>query len=163
QFRVVSGPAQAGHCGVKQRTGRLRDRLEHLAVQGAQALANLPDAAPAPTQGQQFHGVNVARCGDLQSCLNLYLTPQFDTPEDGSMRRLLTALCAAAVCLTGAPAAHAEYTPWFAQQVGDATQVISVVGAGGSSAKVDVFQRDASGWQPLRAGIPAHVGANGFA
>ena len=59
--------------------------------------------------------------------------------------------------------AHAEYTPWFAPQVGDATQVISVVGAGGSSAKIDVFQRDAAGWQPLRGGIPAHVGANGFA
>jgi L,D-peptidoglycan transpeptidase YkuD (ErfK/YbiS/YcfS/YnhG family) len=91
------------------------------------------------------------------------LTPQFGTAEDGSVRRLLTALCAAAVCLAAAPAAHAEYRPWFAPQVGDATQVISVVGAGGSSAKVDVFQRDATGWQPLRAGIPAHVGANGFA
>jgi L,D-peptidoglycan transpeptidase YkuD (ErfK/YbiS/YcfS/YnhG family) len=47
--------------------------------------------------------------------------------------------------------------------VGDATQVISVVGAGGSSAKVDVFERNAAGWEPVRAGIPAHVGANGMA
>ena len=59
--------------------------------------------------------------------------------------------------------AHAEYTPWFAPQVGDATQVISVVGAGGSSAKMDVFQRGANGWEPLRAGIPAHVGEKGLA
>jgi L,D-peptidoglycan transpeptidase YkuD (ErfK/YbiS/YcfS/YnhG family) len=65
--------------------------------------------------------------------------------------------------LTSAPAAHAEYTPWFAPQVGDATQVISVVGAGGSTAKVDVFQRNADGWDVLRAGIPAHVGQKGFA
>ena len=74
------------------------------------------------------------------------------------VNRLLALLCAAAVYLTAAPVAHAEYTPWFAPQVGDATQVISVVGAGGSSAKIDVFQRSAAGWQPLRAGIPAHVG-----
>jgi L,D-peptidoglycan transpeptidase YkuD (ErfK/YbiS/YcfS/YnhG family) len=90
------------------------------------------------------------------------LTRQSGTAEDGSVRRLLALLCTTAVCLT-APVAHAEYTPWFAPQVGDATQVISVVGAGGSSAKIDAFQRDATGWQPLRAGIPAHVGANGFA
>ncbi|GAC1635021.1 MAG: L,D-transpeptidase family protein [Mycobacterium sp.] len=30
-------------------------------------------------------------------------------------------------------------------------------------AKMDVFQRSASGWQAVRAGIPAHVGENGFA
>ena len=79
------------------------------------------------------------------------------------VRLLLALLCAGVVHLTMAPVAHAEYTPWFAPQVGSATQVISVVGAGSSSAKMDVFQRGASGWEPLRAGIPAHVGANGFA
>jgi L,D-peptidoglycan transpeptidase YkuD (ErfK/YbiS/YcfS/YnhG family) len=79
------------------------------------------------------------------------------------MRRLLALLCAAAVYLTAAPVARAEYTPWFAPQVGNASQVISVVGDGGSSAKVDVFQRSAAGWEPLRTGIPAHVGSNGMA
>lgn len=79
------------------------------------------------------------------------------------MRRLLALLCAGAVLLTAAPVALADYTPWFAPQVGNAAQVISVVGAAGSSAKVDVFQRSAAGWQPVRAGIPAHIGANGLA
>ncbi|MDT7760973.1 MAG: hypothetical protein QOC63_393, partial [Mycobacterium sp.] len=79
------------------------------------------------------------------------------------MRRLLALLCAGAVYLTAAPVALADYTPWFAPQVGNATQVISVVGAGGSSAKVDVFERNAAGWEPIRAGIPAHVGAKGMA
>ncbi|MCW2562567.1 MAG: hypothetical protein QOD59_2711 [Mycobacterium sp.] len=37
------------------------------------------------------------------------------------------------------------------------------MGAGGSSAKIDVFQRTAAGWEAVRAGIPAHVGANGMA
>ena len=62
-----------------------------------------------------------------------------------------------------APASNADYTPWFAPKVGNATQVISVVGAGGSSAKIDVFQRTAAGWQAVRTGIPAFVGENGMA
>ena len=86
-----------------------------------------------------------------------------DTADYECVRRLLALLCAGALCLAVAPVAYAEYTPWFAPQVGDATQVISVVGAGGSSAKMDVFQRGANGWEPLRAGIPAHVGERGFA
>jgi len=85
------------------------------------------------------------------------------TADDECVRRLLALLCAAAVYLTVSPIAHAEYTPWFAPQVGNATQVISVVGAGGSSAKMDVFQRGPNGWEPLRAGIPTHVGERGFA
>ncbi|HTH84799.1 MAG TPA: hypothetical protein VMB28_05430, partial [Mycobacterium sp.] len=79
------------------------------------------------------------------------------------MRRLLPLLCAVAIYLTAAPIVHADYTPWFAPQAGNATQAISVVGAGGSSAKMDVFERTSTGWQALRAGIPAHVGANGMA
>lgn len=81
----------------------------------------------------------------------------------GGMRRLLTLLCATAVCLVaGAPPAPAA-APWFASSVGAATQVISVVGVGGSSAKMDVYQRTAAGWQPVAAGIPAFVGARGMA
>lgn len=79
------------------------------------------------------------------------------------MRRLLVLLCAAVLALTAAPAALAEDPPWFAQSVGNATQVISVVGTGGSNAKMDVWQRGASGWQPIGTGIPAHIGANGMA
>jgi L,D-peptidoglycan transpeptidase YkuD (ErfK/YbiS/YcfS/YnhG family) len=80
------------------------------------------------------------------------------------VRRLLVLLCAA-VCLAlaAAPVGHAEFTPWFAPSVGNATQVISVVGGGGSSAKMDVWQRSNAGWEPIGVGIPAHVGANGFA
>jgi L,D-peptidoglycan transpeptidase YkuD (ErfK/YbiS/YcfS/YnhG family) len=47
--------------------------------------------------------------------------------------------------------------------VGNAPQVISVVGVGGSSAKLDVYQRAAAGWEPVAAGIPAHVGSAGLA
>ncbi|GAC1406369.1 MAG: L,D-transpeptidase family protein [Mycobacterium sp.] len=79
------------------------------------------------------------------------------------MRRLLALLCAAGIWISAAPTAHADFRPWFAPQVGNATQVISVVGTGGSMAKMDVFQRSASGWQAVRAGIPTHVGENGFA
>src|SRR6202007_570127 len=77
------------------------------------------------------------------------------------MRRLLGLLCAAAIALACAPSAAAE-TPWFARSVGTATQVNSVVGVGGSSAKMDVWQRTAAVWQPIGAGIPAHVGSAGM-
>ncbi len=62
-----------------------------------------------------------------------------------------------------APASQAQVTPWFAQSVGDATQVISVVGVGGSKAKMDVYERTPAGWQAVAAGIPAWIGANGMA
>ena len=41
QLGMVRGPAQPGHRGVQQRAGRLRDGLEHLAVEGAEPLADL--------------------------------------------------------------------------------------------------------------------------
>ncbi|HUM00250.1 MAG TPA: L,D-transpeptidase family protein [Mycobacterium sp.] len=82
------------------------------------------------------------------------------------MRRSLILLFAASVIWAGlnlAPPIHADYTPWFAPSASNATQVISVVGVGGSSAKIDVWERRAAGWQPVRAGIPARIGANGMA
>lgn len=79
------------------------------------------------------------------------------------MRRLLSLLCAAAVCLVSAAPVAQSAEPWFAPSVGSASQVISVVGVGGSSAKMDVYQRTAAGWQPVAAGIPAFIGANGMA
>jgi L,D-peptidoglycan transpeptidase YkuD (ErfK/YbiS/YcfS/YnhG family) len=78
------------------------------------------------------------------------------------VRRLLTLLCAAAVWFTAAPFAHAELIPWFANQVGNATQVISVVGVGGSDAKVDVYERTSAGWQAVVAGVPAKIGEKGM-
>jgi L,D-peptidoglycan transpeptidase YkuD (ErfK/YbiS/YcfS/YnhG family) len=80
------------------------------------------------------------------------------------MRRLVGLLCAA-FCMTVvvAPPGAAVSSPWFARSVGDASQVISVVGVGGSSAKMDVYQRTSAGWQPVAAGIPTHIGSAGFA
>lgn len=79
------------------------------------------------------------------------------------VRRLLVLLCATAVSLTAAPLARADLVPWFAQSVGTATQVISVVGVGGSNAKMDVYERTGAGWQAVGVGIPAHVGSAGMA
>lgn len=82
------------------------------------------------------------------------------------MRRLLLAMCAAfsaaLVALTSAPPSFAE-TPWFEANVGNATQVLSVVSTGGSTAKMDVWQRDTNGWEPVGTGIPVHVGSAGMA
>jgi L,D-peptidoglycan transpeptidase YkuD (ErfK/YbiS/YcfS/YnhG family) len=81
------------------------------------------------------------------------------------MRQLLVTVCAAAsaaaVALASAPPSFAQ-TPWFQAHVGNATQVLSVVGSGGSTAKLDVWQRGASGWEPVGSGIPVHIGANGM-
>ncbi|CAJ1493305.1 L,D-transpeptidase family protein [[Mycobacterium] kokjensenii] len=83
------------------------------------------------------------------------------------MRRFLSlfsaALCTAVVTLAAAPGAQADLVPWFAKAVGNANQVISVVGVGGSDAKMDVYQRGPTGWQAVAAGIPAHVGSAGMA
>ena len=81
------------------------------------------------------------------------------------MRRLLVLLCVAVVALglATAPVSNAEDTPWFARSVGNATQVISVVGVGGSKAKMDVWERTSAGWQPIGVGIDANIGANGMA
>lgn len=81
------------------------------------------------------------------------------------MRRVLVsigaALSAAAIALASAPVSAAE-SPWFQANVGNATQVLSVVGTGGATAKMDVWQRGESGWQPIGSGIPVHIGANGM-
>jgi L,D-peptidoglycan transpeptidase YkuD (ErfK/YbiS/YcfS/YnhG family) len=79
------------------------------------------------------------------------------------VRRLLVLLCATVLSFATAPLGRAEVTPWFAQSVGNATQVISVVGVGKSTAKMDVYERSAAGWQPIGVGIPAHVGSAGMA
>ena len=68
---------------------------------------------------------------------------------------------AALVALTSAAPSHAE-APWFQANVGDATQVLSVVSTGGSTAKMDVWQRSNAGWEPVATAIPVHVGANGM-
>jgi L,D-peptidoglycan transpeptidase YkuD (ErfK/YbiS/YcfS/YnhG family) len=65
------------------------------------------------------------------------------------VRRLLVLLCATVLSFAAAPLGRAEVTPWFAQSVGNATQVISVVGVGKSTAKMDVYERTAAGWQPI--------------
>ena len=85
------------------------------------------------------------------------------------MRRLLIVCCAAAMCAVSnslaAPHSLAEFTPWFAQSVGGATQVLSVTGSGGSDAKMDVWERTAAGWwQPVAGGvgIPAKIGEKGM-
>lgn len=83
------------------------------------------------------------------------------------MRRLVALLCVAAcagwVALLLAPVSSAAGAAWFANSVGNATQVVSVVSTGGSNAKMDIYQRTTSGWQPLRTGIPTHVGSAGMA
>lgn len=83
------------------------------------------------------------------------------------MRRLLASLSASACALFAslalAPAAGAAGAPWFANAVGNATQVVSVMSTGGSNATMDIYQRTAAGWQALRTGIPTHVGSAGMA
>ncbi|MEI7913900.1 MAG: L,D-transpeptidase family protein [Mycobacteriaceae bacterium] len=81
------------------------------------------------------------------------------------MRPLLVSVCAAlsaALVTTSAPPARAE-APWFGSQVGSATQVLSVVGTGGSMGKMDVWQRSATGWAPVGTGIAVRVGSAGLA
>ena len=97
---------------------------------------------------------------------NLYLTPAERWLDDGVMRRIPLSLCAAVsaavVGVASAPLAGAQ-PPWFAANVGSSAQVLSVVGTGGSTAKMDVWQRGAVGWQAVGTGIPVLVGSAGMA
>lgn len=97
---------------------------------------------------------------------NLDLTLAEDRMDHDRMRRILlalsAALSAAAVAISSAPPGTAQ-PPWFQSQVGNAAQVLSVVGTGGSNGKMDVWQRGATGWQPVGAGIPVFLGSAGLA
>ncbi|WP_395308646.1 L,D-transpeptidase family protein [Mycobacterium sp. AMU20-3851] len=80
------------------------------------------------------------------------------------MRRLVLLLSALwLACAAPVPVVHAAETPWFVNSVGGATQVVSVVGVGATTAKIDVWERTAAGWNPIGVGIPAHIGSNGMA
>ena len=83
-----------------------------------------------------------------------------------SVRRIMSSLAATlagvAVAVTSAPPSGAV-TPWFDAKVGAASQVLSVVGTGGSVGKMDVWQRGPAGWQPVGTGIPVHLGSAGLA
>ncbi len=86
--------------------------------------------------------------------------------DDDVVRRLVVLLCAV-LCVLGVtsatmPGAAATVEPWFGNAVGTATQVVSVVGVGHSTAKIDVYQRTPAGWEAIAAGIPAHVGSAGI-
>ncbi|CQD09186.1 hypothetical protein BN000_01874 [Mycobacterium europaeum] len=98
---------------------------------------------------------------------NLYLTLRCGSLTIEVMRRLLASLAASACALFAslalAPLAAAAGAPWFANSVGNATQVVSVMSTGGSNATMDIYQRTAAGWQALRTGIPTHVGSAGMA
>ncbi len=97
-----------------------------------------------------------------ESCPILDLTRRWPPVNDETVRRLLTLMCVAVLTLVAAPMARAELTPWFGSQVGAATQVISVVGVGGTDAKLDVYERTAAGWQAVAAGVPAKIGSKGM-
>src|SRR6201995_6136166 len=98
--------------------------------------------------------------------LNLDLTCPSSGGDDRTVRRLLglvcAAACAAVVPMATAPKGGAVGAPWFSPSVGNATQVISVVGTGGSNAKMDIYQRGGAGWQPVEAAIPTHIGSAGL-
>ena len=79
-----------------------------------------------------------------------------------ALRAVLAALCATTVALAGAPGSRAD-TPWFGSRVGTAAQVLSVVGNGGSTATMAVWQRGPAGWQSVLAGIPVSIGSAGLA
>ncbi len=67
QLGMVGGPAQPGHRGVQQRARRLRNRLEDLAIEGAETLANLAQALQALWFSPKSHDANVAGPDDVQT------------------------------------------------------------------------------------------------
>lgn len=67
------------------------------------------------------------------------------------------------VAVVPAAAAQATPSPWFAESVGTATQVVSVQGTGGAKAVIGIWQRSGKTWEPIEQNVPSDVGATGFA
>jgi L,D-peptidoglycan transpeptidase YkuD (ErfK/YbiS/YcfS/YnhG family) len=71
------------------------------------------------------------------------------------------ALVLAGVALTP-DAAGARLDPWFSSRVGRATQVVEVVGRGGSVATLSAWARRGTTWIRAIPGVPARVGSRGI-
>lgn len=67
----------------------------------------------------------------------------------------------AAVVAPATTVQHVE-APWFAGQVGAATQVISVVGTSGSNATLSTWQKSGSDWTSVIGSVAAKVGSPGI-
>ncbi|MFD6195453.1 L,D-transpeptidase [Mycobacteriaceae bacterium NPDC060252] len=67
------------------------------------------------------------------------------------------------VAVVPAAAAQATPPPWFAESVGNATQVVSVQGTGGTKAVIGTWQRSGDTWEPVEQNLPSDVGSAGFA
>ena len=67
QFGMVGGPAQPGHGGVQQWAGRLGNRFEDLAIEGAETLADLAQALQALWFSPKSHDANVAGPDGVQT------------------------------------------------------------------------------------------------
>ena len=79
------------------------------------------------------------------------------------VRRLLVLLCATVLWFAAAPLGRAELMPWFAQSGRQCDSGDFGCRRWWFDAKMDVYERTAAGWQPIGAGIPAHVGSAGMA
>lgn len=75
-------------------------------------------------------------------------------------------LIAGALIIGGVGQAEAQQVPvpsaWFASQVGTATQVISVVGTGGSDAWLLAWEKRNGAWVALGRGVSSKVGPQGI-
>ena len=70
--------------------------------------------------------------------------------------RLAILLAAALLGFVTAPPASA-FSPWFANSVGSATQVLAVTGTGGSDAKLDVWERTAASPEALQVRLSSQA------
>jgi hypothetical protein len=61
QLGVIRGAGKRRHRGVTQRTACVRDRLEHLSVEGAEALGDLPQPPRRRARPPYVHRFNLCR------------------------------------------------------------------------------------------------------
>ncbi|CRK49587.1 conserved exported hypothetical protein [Rhodococcus sp. RD6.2] len=77
------------------------------------------------------------------------------------MSVIFSTVVATVLALLCAPFAAAQ-GPWFAGEVGAATQVVAVNGTSGSGATLEAWQRSPVGWHRVSPSLPALVGESGF-
>ena len=117
----------------------LRQTAGAVAIGSNRMPSNLPSRASRPTRAEPYDRVH----------------------DHERVRRLLVLLCALACWHDCGAGGARRVTRRGSPTVGDATQVISVVG-GWFVGEDGRLRRTAAGWQAIGTGIPAYIGANGW-
>lgn len=134
-------------------------------------VAAVAVAAPAAAFGHDSPRAAPVSGSDVRQTTSVAVTTATSTAVPSSTPTTTSTSSATASATPGSPVPQPAAVvpepqrveaPWFADGVGGAVQVISVVGAGGSKATVSTWQKSGSDWTQVLGGVAAEVGPSGI-